>query len=358
MYDFMSPLVIEEIDVKEPRHDEVLVKIAASGICRTDLSVIRCHLPFPPPVVLGHEAAGVVEAVGSSVKQLQVGDHIVPSGIVNCGSCHYCKIGEGHLCTAGVESAVAGEEFVFEKDGLDIARFAGIGSFAEKTVIKATACVKIPDDMPLNRACLLGCAVVTGVGAVINTAKVRAGQTVAVLGCGGVGLNIIQGAVISGAGRIVAVDMNDSKLESAQSFGATHLVNPDNVPDVAEAIKDATDGLGVDYAFEAIGIPDVVAQAFMALKRGGKVIVVGVPGFGVDFVLPGCLFSLEERSVIGSLFGSTNMQRDVPRFIDLYKQRRLRLDELVTQEIGIEDVNDAFEAMEKGDVIRSVIVYD
>lgn len=356
MWAFNEPLKIDFVKLKAPREDEVVVKVAASGVCHSDLSVVKMVLPIPPPVVLGHEGAGIVEEVGSAVHSVKPGDHVVLSWVENCGKCHYCVAGHDHLCDTGIRSSMAGQEAVFEKDGVDIARMTGVASFAERTVVRATACVKIPEEIPLDRACLVGCGVMTGVGAAVNTAKVRPGETVAVFGCGGVGLNVIQGAALCGASRIVAVDLVDAKLKLAREFGATDLVNGKET-DAVEAVKSLTGGLGVDYAFEVIGAAAVIQQALGALKRGGKAVIVGVPRIGEKVSVPGWSFPLEEKSILGSLYGSANMHRDMPRLLDLYMQKRLKIDELISRRIRLEDVNDAFEAMEKGEVARSVIVY-
>ncbi len=356
MYSFNEPLKVESVNLKPPRADEVVVKIAASGVCHSDLSVLQAKLPVPPPAILGHEGAGIVEEVGKAVTDLKVGDHVVLSWVENCGKCHYCVEGTPHLCDKNIQSAMAGEEAVFEKDGLPISRMAGVASFAERTVVRATAAIKIPDDVPLDKACLVGCGVMTGVGAAINTAKVRPGQTVAVFGCGGVGLNVIQGAALCGASRIIGVDLIPSKLQLAKQFGATDTVNAKDA-DAPTAIRELTGGIGVDYAFEVIGAPAVITQAFMSIKRGGKAVIVGVPGFGQDISVPGLMFPIEEKSLVGSLYGSANMRRDMPKLIELYMRKKLKLDELISRRIKLEDVNSAFEAMEKGEVARSVIVF-
>jgi len=213
MYDFNAPLAVESLRIKDPRPDQIVVRVVASGICHTDLSVVRAALPYPPPVVLGHEGAGIVEEVGSAVTTLAPGDHVVLSSIPHCGRCAYCRRGFAHLCDAGLNAAMAGQQIAFEKEGNDIANFCGLGSFASRTVVDACAAVKIDDDIPLNRACLIGCGVITGVGAALNTARIQAGETVAVFGCGGVGVNVIQGAAIAGASRIIAVDVVPKKLE-------------------------------------------------------------------------------------------------------------------------------------------------
>ena len=357
MYAFNEPLTIDTIERNDPRPDEVVVKIVASGVCHSDLSVQQMKLPIPPPAVLGHEGAGIIEEVGKNVKDLKPGDHVVLSWVENCGKCHYCIGDRDHLCDSGIRNAMAGEEAVFSKDGVPIQRMAGVASFAERTVVRATAAIKVREDVPLDKACLVGCGVMTGVGAAMNTARVRPGDTVAVFGCGGVGLNVIQGAALCGASRVIAVDLVESKLALARQFGATDTVNGKAVSDVPDAVRSLTEGLGVDYAFEVIGAPPVIQQAFQCLKRGGKVVVVGVPGFGSEVTLPAFNIPLEEKGVIGSLYGSANMRRDMPRLIDLYMQKRLKIDELISRRIKLEQVNEAFAAMEKGEVARSVIVY-
>jgi S-(hydroxymethyl)glutathione dehydrogenase/alcohol dehydrogenase len=357
LYGFGEPLKVESVNLKAPRADEVVVKMVASGVCHSDLSVQQAKLPVPPPVVLGHEGAGIVESVGSAVTNVAPGDHVILSWVENCGHCNYCDAGTVHLCEKNTQSMMMGQEAVFEKDGVEIARMAGVGSFAEKTVVRATSCIKIDPSIPLDRACLVGCGIMTGVGAAVNTAKVQPGQTVAVLGCGGVGLNVIQGAALCGAGRIIAVDLNPAKLELAKQFGATDVVNPSGGVDAPTAIKELTGGHGVDFCFEVVGAPALILQAFQALKRGGKAVVVGVPGMGQDVVLPGFSIPLEEKSVLGSLYGSANMRHDMPLLCDLYQRGKIKIDELISKRIKLDEVNEAFAAMEKGEVARSVIIY-
>jgi S-(hydroxymethyl)glutathione dehydrogenase/alcohol dehydrogenase len=344
MHNFMEPLKIESLKLKPLREGEIVVKLAASGVCHSDLSVVQAKLPVPPPVVLGHEGAGIVEEVGKGVTDLKKGDHVVLAWVANCGKCHYCVTNKTHLCELAVQSAMMGQEAVFELGGMDVSRMAGVGSFAEYTIVRATSAIKIREDVPLDRACLVGCGVMTGVGAAINTAKVRPGQTVAVFGCGGVGLNVIQGAALAGASRVIAVDLAANKLTLAKQFGATDTVN-------------AKDVLGVDYAFEVIGAPAIIVQAYLSVKRGGAAVVVGVPPMGAEVPIPGMMLALEEKSVLGCLYGSGNIRRDMPLLLDLYMQKKLKIDELVSKRIKLDDVNAAFEAMEKGEVARSVIVY-
>ncbi len=358
MYDYHSPLQVETVDLVDPADDQIVVKIAACGVCHTDLSVTQALLPYPPPVVLGHEAAGVIEEVGKGVRHLKVGDHVVLSCVPNCGHCAYCRAGQTHLCDTGIKVAMEGADIGFRKDGNDIARFCGLGGFAEHTVIQAGAAIPIPKDIPLDRACLVGCAVVTGVGAAINTAKIQPGQTVAVFGSGGIGLNVIQGAALAGAARIIAVDRLPKKLEWATKFGATDIIDASSKDvDAAEEIRALTGGLGVDVAFEAIGVPEVMLQAFLSVKRGGRAVVVGVAGFGVDVNIPACLLALEERSLVGSLYGGSEMSRDVPRFLELYQRGKLKLDELVSRRVPFDEINSAFQSMERGEVARSVVIF-
>jgi NDMA-dependent alcohol dehydrogenase len=359
LYDYNQPLSIETVELASPTDDQIVVRVAATGVCHTDLSVLRGALPYPPPVVLGHEGAGVVEEVGRAVSGLRPGDHVVLSTIPACGRCHYCGLGQPHLCDRDLNAAMAGQQIGFHRDGVDIARFCGLGSFAGRIVVSADAAIRIDDDIPLERACLVGCAVVTGVGAAINTARVQPGDTVAVFGCGGVGLNVIQGAALAGAARIIAVDVVAPKLEAARRFGATDVLDVRGVDESSDEVRALTNGLGVDIAFEAIGAPAVIRQAFLSTRRGGKAVVVGVAPFGAEVTLPACMLPLDERSLVGSLYGSANMKRDVPRLLDLYRRGRLKLDELVSREIPLTEINGAFDAFDGGGggVLRSVVVF-
>lgn len=358
LHAYDEPLRIESLELADPRDDEVVVRLAASGVCHTDLSVVQGKLPLPPPSVLGHEGAGIVESVGRGVTTLQQGDHVVLSWVRNCGACPYCVAGRTHLCEGAINDAMAGNDFVFRRGDEPIGRLAGVGSFSEKTVVKATAAIRIAPDIPLDRACLVGCGVMTGVGAAINTVDIRPGQSVAVFGCGGVGLNVIQGAALCSPASIIAIDVNPAKLEMARVFGATEVIDAREVADVPAALRKLTGGLGVDYAFEASGVAAVIQQSFLAIRRGGAAVIVGVSSVFDEVALPSALFALEERSVIGSLYGSANIARDMPRLLDLYVRRRLKIDELISRRIRLDEVNDAFAAMQKGEVARSVIVFD
>jgi S-(hydroxymethyl)glutathione dehydrogenase/alcohol dehydrogenase len=354
LYQWNEPFVVEEVELAPPRQGEVRVKLAASGVCHSDLSIQRGTLPMPPPRIIGHEGAGIVEDVGPGVTSVAPGDHVILCWMYPCGHCVECGRGRPAHCPAALATMLGGGAAHFKVKGNDMPHW--VGSFAEHTVVPETACVKIRDDAPLDKACLVGCGVMTGIGAVLNTARVEEGASVAVFGAGGVGLNVIQGAVLAGAGRIIAVDLLDGKLKLAREFGATDTVNAGQ-GEAEAAIRDLTGGRGVDYAFEVIGSPKVIAQAFACLARGGTAVVVGAPPFGSEVTLPAFPFSMEEKALIGSYYGSARFHYDMPRIIDLYMAGRLKLDQLVTRRFRLDDINRSMEAMEKGEVARGVIVY-
>jgi S-(hydroxymethyl)glutathione dehydrogenase/alcohol dehydrogenase len=360
LHNYQEPLKIESVDLMDPQPGEVLVKVAASGVCHSDLHVMKGDLPMPIPAILGHEGAGVVEKVGAGVKTVQPGDHVVLSWVPYCGTCFYCGRGDFHLCETAILGAYAGGmtdgSTRFSLHGAAIHHFIGVSSFSEYTIVAEHAAIPIRKDVPLDAACLVGCAVMTGVGAVVNTAKVEPGASIAVFGAGGVGLNVIQGGALAGAEKIIAVDLVDAKLALAAVFGATHTIHAAK-GDAVDQVKALTNGRGVDYAFEAIGNPGVILQAFMSVRRGGKVIVVGVPPITAQVTLPGASIPLEEKSVIGSLYGAAKFRTDMPRLLDLFMVKKLKLTELISQRIGLTDVNRALEQMEKGEVARSVIQF-
>jgi S-(hydroxymethyl)glutathione dehydrogenase/alcohol dehydrogenase len=345
---------VETVGVRDPEEGELRVKLGASGVCHSDLHAITGDLPMPLPLVLGHEGAGVVEDVGPGVRRFKPGDHVVLNWVPSCGSCWFCQSGNSYLCEQGYVHALGHPNF--DHNGTPTSQLAGVGSMSEYTVVPESGAIVIEPDVPLDRACLIGCGVMTGVGAVINTAQVRPGQSVAVFGAGGVGLNVVQGAVLAGAETIIAVDLNDRKLGFAKQFGATHMVNS-GATDPVSAIQELTGGRGADVCFEVIGIADVITQAFFATRRGGKTVVVGVAPAGAMVSVPGMILPLAEKSLIGSLYGSANMARDVPRLIGLYRAGRLKLDELITRRYRIGEVHDAFTAMQNGEVARGVIVF-
>jgi S-(hydroxymethyl)glutathione dehydrogenase/alcohol dehydrogenase len=312
--------------------------------------------PYPLPVVLGHESAGVVEKVGDQVSYVQPGDHVITCLSVYCGNCEYCLTGHLSLCQnkGEVQRPLDGAQRL-TRAGEPMWQFLDLSSFAEAMLVHEHAIVKIRPDMPLDRAALIGCGVTTGVGAVFNTAKVEPGTTVAVIGCGGIGLNCIQGAAIAGAGRVIAVDRVQEKLQLAKTFGATDLIDASDGTAV-EQVQELTGG-GVHYAFEAIGLKATAQDAFAMLRRGGTATVIGMIPIGESVEIPGFELLYEKR-LQGSNMGSNRFRVDMPRYIDLYMDGRLKLDELVSQRIALTDVNEGFEAMKTGSVARSVIVFE
>ena len=348
-------LEVEDITIDKPGPHEVLVRTAAAGVCHSDLHFAEGKYIYPTPCVLGHESAGVVEAVGDQVSYVQPGDHVITCLSVFCGSCQHCLSGHPSLCTSTDTQRDPTGPQRLSKDGQPVWQFLHLSSFAEQILTHEHGLVKINKDMPLDRAALIGCGVTTGLGAVFRTARVEPGQTVAVIGCGGIGLNCIQGAAIAGAGRIIAVDRIESKLKLAESFGATDLVDATKGDPIMQ-VQELSGG-GVDHAFEAIGLKQTAEQAFAMLKRGGTATVIGMIPMGTSIELPGTDF-LYEKKIQGSNMGSNRFRIDMPRFVDFYLAGRLKLDELVSARIGLGDINEAFDAMRQGEIARSVVMFD
>ncbi|CAN5604434.1 Zn-dependent alcohol dehydrogenase [soil metagenome] len=348
-------LVIDDIQTDKPGPREVLVRVAAAGICHSDLHFMEGKYPYPTPVVMGHESSGVVEAVGEGVSAVAVGDHVITCLSVFCGQCEYCVTGRTNLCIKDPTRRPMDGPQRLQKDGSPVWQFLDTSSFAEQMLVHENACVKIRDDMPLDRAALIGCSVTTGLGSVFNTAKVQPGQTVAVIGAGGIGLNCIQGAASAGAGRSIAIDRFDTKLKLAESFGATDLVDASKGDPVGQVL-DMTGG-GVDHAFEAIGLKATAEQAFLMLRNGATATVIGMIPIGETVELPGYMF-LFEKKIQGSQMGSNRFRVDMPRYVDMYLNGHLKLDELVSARIGLADVNKGFEALKAGEVARSIIMFD
>jgi S-(hydroxymethyl)glutathione dehydrogenase / alcohol dehydrogenase len=350
-----------DVEVEPPRAGEIRIRVAACGVCRSDLSMQDGTTPVPMPVVLGHEASAVVQEVGEGVTHLAPGDHVVVSWVPQCGDCFFCRRGQPHLCQAADAVLLAGglpdDSPRLRLDGGPLFQMCGAGAFAAETVMSAHAAVKIPDDIPFDVAALMGCAVLTGIGAALNTAAITPGDAVAVVGCGGVGLNVIQGARIAGADVIVAVDVHPAKLDMARTLGATHTVDASRT-DPANAVRDLTGQRGADVAFEVLGHQRTVEQTVEMTRRGGQVVLVGISGLDVMLTLPVFLgLVLQERTVKGCWYGSADIRRDIPLLVDLYRHGRLRLDELISRRIGLDGVNGALAAMKAGEVARSVIVY-
>lgn len=349
------PMEIEEVEVSKPGPREVLIRTKAAGICHSDMHFFNGTYPGQVPMILGHESAGIVEQVGSDVHYVKPGDHVITCLSVFCGHCEQCLTGHLSLCQEPEVNRSAEEAPRLHQADTALTQFAQLGSFAEMMLVHEHALVKIREDMPMDRAALIGCGVTTGVGAVIHTAAVEPGSTVAVIGCGGIGLSCINGAAIAGAARIIAVDMVSSKLDLARKFGATDVVDASDGEAVQKVIE--MTGGGVHYSFEAIGLKSTAEQAFQMLRNGGTATVIGMipPGdmvslHGVDFLF--------EKKIQGSMMGSNRFRVDMPRFVDFYLQGRLHLDDLVSKRIALSDINEGMAALETGEIARSVIMFD
>ena len=349
-------LEIEDISIDLPQADEVLVRVAASGLCHTDLHFMEGHLSIDLPAVLGHEVAGVVEAVGENVTYVRPGDHVIACLSVFCGQCEFCLTGRPSICgNPGFSDRPEDSPARLTHGETPLFQFMRLGAFAEKILVHQNTLAKISPDMPLDKAALIGCGVTTGLGAVFNTARVEPGATVAVIGCGAIGLNVVQGARICGAHRIIAVDTNAGKLELAKGFGASDTVNATDGDPVAQ-VMELTGGSGVSYAFEAIGLSATARQAFMMLAKGGKAVVIGLMGADEEISLPGLHF-LAERSIMGCDMGSNRFRVDMPRYAELYMDGRLNLDDMMSRQISLDEINDGFAAMKRGETVRSVITF-
>ncbi|MDW3688554.1 Zn-dependent alcohol dehydrogenase [Cupriavidus sp. CV2] len=350
-----TPLVIEDVAIGKPGPHEVLLRTAAVGVCHSDLHFLDGAYPFPMPVVLGHEAAGVVEQVGSEVRTVKPGDHVITCLSAYCGHCEHCLTGHLSLCVEPDTKRREGEEPRLLAKGAPMNQFLNLSAFAEQMLIHEHALVAIRRDMPLDRAALIGCAVTTGMGAVIHTARVSPGETVAVIGCGGIGLATINSAAIAGAGRIIAIDRVPGKLELAKQFGATDVINAADV-DAVEAVRELTRG-GVHHAFEAIGLKQTAEQAFSMLRRGGTATVIGMIAPGVKIEIKGTDF-LAEKRIQGSMMGSNRFPVDMPRLVDFYLSGKLKLDELISRRMPLENINEAFDELRRGELARSVIMFE
>jgi len=352
------PLAVEELELAGPGPGEVLVRVAAAGLCHSDLSVINGNRPRPTPMALGHEAAGVVEEVGAGVDDLRPGDHAVMVFVPSCGHCLPCMEGRPALCEPGAAANGAGALLTGARrltlDGEPVHHHMGVSAFAEYAVCARQSLVPVDPDLPLEEAALFGCAVLTGVGAVVNTARVAPGGTVAVVGLGGVGLNALLGAEAAGAARLVAIDINEKKLGLARQLGATDTFDAGD-PDCAEKVREATGG-GVDVAFEMVGAVQAMDLAYRITRRGGTTVSAGLSHPDHDFALKHVSLVAEERTVKGSYIGSCVPIRDVPRFIALYRKGRLPVDRLLGERVGLEDLNAAFDRLAAGETVRQVLV--
>jgi S-(hydroxymethyl)glutathione dehydrogenase/alcohol dehydrogenase len=349
---------IEMLDLEEPRTHEVRVRYVASGVCHSDLHHIQGLVPHPTPVVFGHEGAGIVEAVGPDVSGVQVGDHVLTAYIPSCGRCYYCTIGRPNLCELRDRPRylLLDGTSRFHKGAQDIYQYLQLGTYSEMATVPDVSVIPIRKDAPLEVICLVSCGVMTGAGSIMNRAQVKPGSTVVVFGCGGIGLNAIQAAALVGAAKVVAVDVFDQKLEWAREFGATHTVNAKQVEDPVAAVKEICGRDGADYAIEAVGIQQTMEQAFHSIHRGGTAVMIGVPPAGMRLSIDPSLL-LQERILTGTSFGSTRQRVDLPMIVDMFMDGKYKLRELISREVELEDLNDAYDRLIKGEVKRSVVRY-
>ena len=358
-----QPLVVEELKLDEPKAGELLVKMAAVGLCHSDYHVLAGDRPVGMrPMVLGHEGAGVVQAVGPGVSRIKPGDHVVLMFIPSCGKCSYCVSGQTHACVLSRHIAqgpqLDGTYRLHNQAGLDVGQFCLLGAFSEYTVVNQDSVCVIDQSYPLQTACLVGCGVVGGFGAVVNRAKVTPGSSVLVIGAGGVGMNVIQGAAASGATTIIAADVVNRKLEWAREFGATHWINTNEI-DVVAQVMEITADTGVDFAFEAISSPETIAQAYAATAKLGTTVVIGLtPAQFEELPISPLNLVLMQKTLMGTIYGSSNAPVEIPKLLNMYRHGQLKLDELVTTTYRLDQINQGYEDMLAGRNIRGVIVFD
>ena len=355
-----TPVEILDVELASPKQGEVLVRIAACGVCASDLHVVDGDLPEPLPIVLGHEASGIVAETGPEVEGLREGDHVVLTLVPSCGECASCREGRPTFCElfgqCASDGVLADGTSRLSVNGTTLHHFNSVSSFAEYAVVPESAAVSIRKDAPLDAAALVSCAVLTGFGAVANTAGVEEGATVAVWGCGGVGLNVVQAARLAGAGRIVAVDMRPEKLELARRLGATDLVQAGTAVDAVAAVQEVLSG-GADYAFEAIGREETINGAWASVRSGGTVVVLGLMPKGSRLTIDPWGF-INEKTLKGCFLGTPQIARDIPRLVDLVHQGKLELEGLVSRRIGLEELPEAFDRLRAGDAVRQLVVFD
>lgn len=358
LYEYNTPLVIEEVELDGPKAGEVLIKTGAAGICRSDYHFMKGEAKTILPVVLGHEGAGVVEQVGEGVSTVKQGDHVILSFVPNCGRCYFCTTGRPNLCDlhASTPGTLFDGTTRLSKGDQSISHFGKVACFAERTVVPETGCILVADTVPLDGAALIGCCVTTGVGAAILNAQIEPGRSVAVVGCGGVGLNVIQGSSLVNASKIIAVDIREGQLEFAMKFGATHAVNASHQDAVAR-VKEITDGLGADYTFEVFGSAETVETAYAMARKGGTVVVVGIAPTGEQAAINPVSLVRDEKTLKGSYYGSARCHVDMPKMVDLYQSGRLNVDELITRRYDLDHINEAYEDLNQGGIGRGVIVF-
>ena len=351
-YEYKKPLVIEDIDITPPGKGEVKVKIAATAVCHSDIHALRGELPFPLPTVGGHESSGYIEEVGEGVTKVKAGDRVVVSLLSACGKCLYCTTGRTHQCEAEWP-----RNPYKNKQGENLFQMFNTGTFAEYTIVDESQIVKIPDDMPMDSAALLACGVITGFGAVVNRAQPEVMSSCVIIGVGGVGLNSVQGAAISGAYPVIAVDISDDKLETSKTFGATHTVNSKSVDAIEEVMK-LTGGRGADYVFVTVGSAAAMEQGFNMSAQNGMTVIVGLPNVKDTLTFGVFPFIKGERVLTGSFMGTTRLQIEIPKLVNLYQAGVLKLDELISNRYPLEEINKAIDEVLRGEVMRNVIMFE
>ncbi len=359
LYQSNTPFQIETLDLEAPRNGEVLIKVGATGVCHSDWHLATGATAHPLPVVAGHEGAGVVEAVGGGVTRVNVGDHVALNWAPNCGKCFYCLNDRPSLCSTYVGPIWAGTMMDgttrFSKNGRGYYHFSALACFSEYAVVPQECCVPMEKEIPLPVAALIGCAVTTGVGAALNTARVKADSSVVVFGAGGVGLSIVMGAKLAGAKTIIAVDRHEAKRKIAADLGATHALM--NSATTIEDVRSLTEGRGADYVFEAIGIPAVQERCLQAARPGGAIVLVGISSVGSSTNLPGAIITRQEKTIMGSYYGTANSARDFPRYAEFYLQGKLPLDKLISRTYTLDQINEAYAEMLSGSVARGVVLF-
>jgi Zn-dependent alcohol dehydrogenase len=354
-YEFNKPLVLEDVTLRESGRGEVKIRLAATAICHSDIHDMKGEMPGSTPFVGGHEAAGYIEKAGEGVTSVKTGDPVVVSLLASCGKCYYCVTGMPHLCLHRFDPPK--EPRVRNKKGQPLDLKGNIGGFAEYVVVDESQVVKVPKDIPLDRAALLACGVITGFGGVVNRAKVRPFQSVVVMGAGGVGINAIQGAAYAGAYPIIAVDVLDSKLKMALDFGATHMVNAKNEK-AAEEIQKLTEGRGAEFVFVTVGSVGAIKQGMSFTGLRGTTVLIGLPNFRDQFSFSPLEMIPTEKNIIGSFMGATNLKVDISNLISLYQSGKLKLDELITGRFPLDKINEAMALTEKGEGLRNVIMFE
>lgn len=362
VYEYGSAIEVIDATVGSVGPDDVRVEIRASGLCHSDVAVQTGELPFPLPMILGHEGSGVVVEAGENVSTCEVGDHVVLSALIHCGVCTNCLKGRPNLCMWGLETIFGGTTpdgtlRAKDSEGRELYQFSSIGTLAEELICNQKHAIPIPKDVPFEAACLTGCGVLTGTSAVFNRAKVEPGASVVVIGCGGVGLNVIQGSTLASAGKIIAVDLHADKLAMATQFGATHTIENTDAATTVEQVFALTDGEGADYVFEVVGVPHLVRLGWDCLRVDGTLVAIGVHPSDSETSLPAGQFATTEKTLMSCLYGTSRPTKDIPLLVEMFRQGRLHLDELITHRFSLDDINDAVAKMDSGHDARGIVVF-